>query len=148
LTAAQRQIAIFDEVAPTNIVAGVTPRNGPLMPSVDPLSPAGISAKDLSPVQREMLMDIVDAYASVMSPDVAALRLSKIRQDGTENITFAWAGGTLRGEVSYFRVQGPSFLIEYDNTARDPNHVHSGWRDFDGDFGRDLIAEHLMQEAH
>jgi hypothetical protein len=148
LTAAQRQIAIFDEVAPTNIVAGVTPRNGPLAPEVDPLSPAGISAKDLSPVQRDMLMDIVDAYASVMSPDVAALRLAKIQQDGTENITFAWAGGTLRGEVSYFRVQGPSFLIEYDNTARDPNHVHSAWRDFDGDFGRDLIRDHLMQEVH
>jgi hypothetical protein len=82
-----------------------------------------------------------------MSPDIAALRMAKIRQGGTENITFGWAGGTLRGEVSYFRVQGPSFLIEYDNTARDPNHVHSAWRDFDGDFGRDLIGEHL-QEAH
>lgn len=148
LRPAQREIAIFDEVAPTNIIAGVTSGLGALAPKVDPLSPAGIGAKDMDPVQRDLLMDIVDAYASVMSPDIAALRMAKIRQDGTENITFAWAGGTLRGEVSYFRVQGPSFLIEYDNTARDPNHVHSAWRDFDGDFGRDLIREHMEQQDH
>lgn len=148
LTRAQREIAILDEVAPTNIVAGVTTALGALAPEVDPLSPAGISARELDPVQRDLLMDIVDAYASVMSPDIAELRMAKIRQGGPENISFAWAGGTLRGEVSYFRVQGPSFLIEFDNTQRDPNHVHSAWRDFDGDFGRDLIREHLMQEPH
>jgi hypothetical protein len=141
LTPAQRDIAIFDEVAPGNIVAGVELE-------VDPLSPAGIGARQLDPVQRELLMDIVDAYASVMAPEITALRMAKIRQDGTDDITFAWAGGTLRGEVSYFRVQGPSFLIEFDNTQRDPNHVHSAWRDFEGDFGRDLIGEHLAQTAH
>ena len=57
-------------------------------------------------------------------------------------------GGTLRGEVSYFRVQGPSFLIEFDHTARDPNHVHSQWRDFEGDFGLDLLGEHLASVSH
>jgi len=148
LTPAQREVAIFDEVAPTNIVAGVVSGLGALAPKVDPLSPAGVSARDLNPVQRGLLGDIVEAYASVMAPDIAALRMAKIGQGGRENITFAWAGGTLRGEVSYFRVQGPSFLIEYDNTARDPNHVHSAWRDFDGDFGRDLIGEHLAQVDH
>jgi hypothetical protein len=115
---------------------------------IEPLSPAGIGATALSPVQKELLLEIVDAYASVMSPDIAALRMAKIQQGGTDNITFAWAGGTLRGEVSYFRVQGPSFLIEFDHTARDPNHVHSAWRDFDGDFGRDLIGEHMDQQGH
>jgi len=148
LTPEQREAAIFDEAAPTNIVAGVTSALGALAPQVEPLSPAGISARDLSPVQRELLMEIVESYASVMSPDIAALRWAKIERDGTEDITFAWAGGTLRGEVSYFRVQGPSFLIEFDFTARDPNHIHSAWRDFDGDFGRDLIGEHLRQQAH
>jgi len=146
LTPEQRRVAIFAEEAPTNILSGVTPRSGPLAPKVEPLAPAGIGARALDQVQRELLMDIVDAYASVMSPDIAALRMAKIGQGGTENITFAWAGGTLRGEVSYFRVQGPSFLIEFDNTQRDPNHVHSAWRDFDGDFGRDLIGEHLQQD--
>jgi hypothetical protein len=141
-------VAVIGGEAPTNIVAGATSPLGALAPSVDPLSPVGISATELSPVQRTLLMDIVDAYALVMAPDIAALRMAKIRQDGTENITFGWAGGTLRGEVSYFRVQGPSFIIEFDHTARDPNHIHSQWRDFDGDFGRDLLGEHLEAVAH
>jgi len=148
LTAEQRRIAIIGEEAPTNVVAGVTSPLGALSAQVEPLSPVGISAMQLDPVQRELLMDIVVAYASVMAPDIAALRMAKIQQDGTENITFAWAGGTLRGEVSYFRVQGPSFLIEFDHTARDPNHVHSQWRDFDGDFGLDLLGEHLRTAQH
>ena len=67
---------------------------------------------------------------------------------GIENVTFAWAGGTSYGDVSYFRVQGPSFLVEFDHTARDPNHIHSGWRDFDGDFGRDVLREHLAMTDH
>ncbi|MGD2045217.1 MAG: DUF3500 domain-containing protein [Gemmatimonadota bacterium] len=146
LTPEQRQVAVFAEEAPTNVVAGVTSPLGVLQSRVEPLSPVGISAENLDPVQRELLMDIVESYAEVMSPDIAELRMAKIRQDGTENITFAWAGGTLRGEVSYFRVQGPSFLIEFDHTARDPNHVHSQWRDFDGDFGRDLLGEHLATD--
>ncbi|MDH3205994.1 MAG: DUF3500 domain-containing protein [Gemmatimonadota bacterium] len=148
LTPAQRRVAIFAEEAPTNILAGPVRGQTNLAPKVEPLSPAGIAATALEPVQRELLMDIVDAYASVMSPDIAALRMAKIEQGGTENITFAWAGGTLRGEVSYFRVQGPSFLIEFDHTQRDPNHVHSAWRDFEGDFGRDLIGEHMQQQDH
>lgn len=148
LTPEQRRIAIIGEEAPRNIVAGATSALGALEPIVEPLSPVGISAPELEPVQRELLMDIVDAYVSVMSPDIAALRMAKIQQDGTGNITFAWAGGTLRGEVSYFRVQGPSFLIEFDHTANDPNHVHSQFRDFDGDFGRDLLGEHLQAAQH
>ena len=47
-----------------------------------------------------------------------------------------------RGEAHYYRIQGPSFLVEYDNTQSDANHVHTVWRDFDGDFGRDLLREH------
>lgn len=148
LTPEQREVAVFAEEAPTNVVAGVISGLGALAPEVDPLSPAGISARDLSPVQRRLLMEIVESYVAVMAPDIAALRRAKIQRDGPENISFAWAGGTLRGEISYFRVQGPSFLIEFDHTQGDPNHVHSQWRDFDGDFGRDLIGEHLAGQAH
>ena len=141
LDPAQRDLAIIEEVAPTNIVTGVE-----LAP--DPLSPVGIVGSELSPAQRDILMEVIEFYTSVMADDVAALRLAKIQEDGIDNITFAWAGGTAYGDVSYFRVQGPSFLIEFDHTQRDPNHIHSGWRDFDGDFGRDLLREHLAQVVH
>jgi hypothetical protein len=141
LDAAQRDVAIVADVAPTNILAAMEP-------AVGPLAGDGIRASALNDVQRALLMDVVEAYTSVMAPDIAALRWERIRAAGTDGITFAWAGGTLRGEVSYFRVQGPTFVIEYDNTARDPNHVHSGWRDFDGDFGRDVLREHVGMLPH
>ena len=141
LDASQRQVAILDEVAPTNIVSGVE-----LAP--DPLSPVGIVGSDLTAAQRALLMDVIEFYTSVMSDDIAALRLAKVQDDGIENVTFAWAGGTEYGDVSYFRVQGPSFLIEFDHTQRDPNHIHSAWRDFDGDFGRDLLRDHMAQVVH
>ncbi len=141
LDASQRAVAILDEVAPTNIVRGVE-----LAP--DPLSPVGIVGSELTPEQRDILMEVIDFYTSTMADDIAALRREKIEEDGIENVTFAWAGGTEYGDVSYFRVQGPSFLIEFDHTQRDPNHIHSGWRDFDGDFGRDVLREHLAMQEH
>ena len=110
---------------------------------ITPLEPAGIAAATLTGKQREMLMQIIDAYSSTMEADVAADRAKKIQQAGADKITFAWAGETERGKKHYYRVQGPTFLIEFDNTQNDGNHVHSVWRDFNGDFGRDLLREHL-----
>ncbi len=141
LDLSQRQVAIFNEVAPTNILSAMEPQVGPL-------ANEGIRASALNPVQRDLLIELIDAYTSVMADEIAALRWAEIRGAGIENIMFTWAGGTARGEVSYFRVQGPTFLIEYDNTQRDPNHIHSGWRDFDGDFGRDVLREHVREQPH
>ena len=52
---------------------------------------------------------------------------------------------TERGKVAYYRVQGSEFLIEFDNTQEDPNHIHAAYRDFDGDLGRDLLREHVAR---
>ena len=139
LDAGQRDVAIFDDVAPTNVVTGAE-----LV--VDPLDPIGIEASALSSSQRDLLMDVIDSYISFMSDDIAALRNAEVREGGVENIRFAWAGPTERGEVAYYRVQGPNFLIEFDNTQNDPNHIHAAFRDFDGDLGRDLLREHLEQD--
>jgi hypothetical protein len=59
-----------------------------------------------------------------------------------KNLHFAWAGGGERGAPHYYRIQGPAFLIEYDNTQNNANHIHSVWREFTGDFGADLLQEH------
>lgn len=139
LDVAQRDIAIFDDVAPTDVVTGAALE-------VDPLDPVGIEGSALSGAQRELLLAVIDSYASVMADDIAELRMAKVREDGIGNVRFAWAGGTERGEVAYYRVQGPSFLIEFDNTQNDPNHIHTTWRDFEGDLGRDLLREHLGQD--
>jgi hypothetical protein len=55
---------------------------------------------------------------------------------------FAWAGATERDKGDYYRIQAPTFLIEYDNVQNDANHSHTVWRDYDNDFGRDVLALH------
>jgi hypothetical protein len=102
----------------------------------------------MNAAQQEMFMRLINVYTSEMAPDIAADRFSKLRKAGLEKIAFAWAGPGERGKKHYYRIQGPTFLVEYDNTQNDGNHVHSVWRDFNGDFGRDLLAEHLLQYPH
>jgi hypothetical protein len=98
--------------------------------------------------QRELLLKLIDVYTGYMPADVAAERTAKLKKAGVEKIAFAWAGETERGKKHYYRLQGPTFLVEYDNTQNDGNHIHSVWRDFNGDFGRDLLREHLRSVAH
>jgi hypothetical protein len=141
LDASQRSKAVINTVAPNDIVTHNSLK-------ADPQSPAGIAASQLQPGQRDLLMKVIDSYSSAMAPDIAADRMAKLRQAGIEKIAFAWAGEAERGKKHYYRVQGPTFLIEFDNTQNDGNHVHSVWRDFNGDFGRDLLREHVSGTAH
>ena len=141
LDASQRATAIVQPNAPTDILTMV-------IPSVEPLSPPGIAMTALTAPQREALTRIIDVYVGKMAPDIAAERMARVKKAGLDHVTFAWAGGTERGQKHYYRVQGPTFLIEYDNTQNDGNHVHSVWRDFSGDFGRDLLREHLKAQPH
>jgi uncharacterized protein DUF3500 len=137
----QRGKAVINKDAPGDIATMNNVKIGPL-------SQAGILASELKPNQRDLLMKVIDSYASAMASDIAADRLSKLRAAGLDKIAFAWAGESERGKKHYYRVQGPTFLIEYDNTQNDANHIHSVWRDFDGDFGRDLLREHLRSVQH
>ena len=136
----QRATAIINTTAPNEIVT-----NNQL--DIKPLSPDGLKVSAMTAAQRQLLMTVIDAYAGLMTPDVAAQRMAKIKAAGLENIGFAWAGPVERGALHYYRVQGPTFLIEFDNTQNQGNHVHSIWRDFNGDFGRDLLREHI-KTAH
>ena len=140
LNDSQRAKAIIQNVALTDIVTTNKV-------DVNPLSPVGITAADMTPQQRDLLMKIVEVYTSKMADDIAAERRAKVQKAGVEKIAFAWAGETERGKKHYYRIQGPTFLIEHDNTQNDGNHVHSVWRDFNGDFGRDLLREHVAS-AH
>jgi hypothetical protein len=141
LDESQRKTAIFTNVALNDIVTGNDL-------DIKPLSPDGIKGSAMTAAQRDLLMKILDAYAGLMAPDIAADRMAKVKKAGIENIGFAWAGSIERGQKHYYRMQGPTFLIEFDNTQNDGNHVHSVWRDFNGDFGRDLLREHLKSSTH
>ena len=112
---------------------------------VSALSPAGLADSELNEKQKDMLTRIIAEYIDRMRPEIAEAARAEFKASGP--IYFAWAGGKERGEPHYYRVQGKTFLLEYDNTQNNANHVHSVWRSFDGDFGRDLLGEHVKQ-AH
>ena len=72
---------------------------------------------------------------------LAHVRLEQVKKAGS-NLFFAWAGVEEKGGPHYYRIQAPAFLIEYDNTQNNANHIHSVWRDYEGDFGLDLLKKH------
>ena len=109
--------------------------------------PVGLPAAKMTRKQVDLLTALLEEYAGNMPADVAAARLEQVRRAGIEKVHFAWAGGITRGQPHYYRVQGPTFLIEYDNTQNNANHIHAVWRNFDGDFGADLLGIHLA-ESH
>lgn len=139
LDAGQRKTAIFADVAPKEIVTANKKR-------VDPLSPAGIAAGQLKPAQREKLIALVKTYLARSRPELADEAFAKITAAGIDKITFACAGGLERRKQTYYRIQGPTFLIEFDNSQGDGNHIHTTVRDYKGDFGHDLLAEHYARE--
>jgi hypothetical protein len=136
----QRAQAVVSESAPSDILSAHSRK-------ASPITPAGVQANGLTEQQAEVLTNLLNEYVANMAPDIAAARMSKLRSAGFSNIHFAWAGGFEHGQAHYYRIQGPTFLIEYDNIQNNANHIHSVWRDFNGDFGIDLLAEHY-QNAH
>jgi len=105
-------------------------------------SEVGVPAVELSPSQRDLLMQLVELYARNMRADVADGELRRIREGGVERIHFAWAGPIDPGHAHYYRIHGPAVLIEFDNTQNGANHIHSVWRDPRNDFGADLLRAH------
>ena len=116
-------------------------------PQAERLPDVGVEVSKFKPEQKALLRELLAEYALGMPPALAQERLTKIDKAGFEKIRFGWAGSADKGQPHYYRLQGPSFLIEFDNTQNNGNHVHSVWRDFAGDYGRDLLREHRA-EAH
>ena len=141
MSAAHRRAAIISDEAPSDILT-TSDRQAAIQENT------GVAFGDLSRGQQDVLWALIEEYANVQPPAVAAERLAKVKEAGLDGIRFAWAGSLEEGQPHYYRVQGPTFLIEYDNVQNTANHVHSVWRDFDGDFGRDVLGAHYRQYAH
>ncbi len=135
LTPEQQKIALIADEAPREIYTANASE-------VTPLEEAGVRYADMSTENKKLIDRLITEYVSVMPDDVARKRVEKLTAAGIDKIRFAWAGTFDRSDGHYYRIQGPTFLIEFDNTQNDANHIHTVWRDFDGDFGRDLIREH------
>ncbi|MDX2151931.1 MAG: DUF3500 domain-containing protein [Bryobacteraceae bacterium] len=109
--------------------------------------PSGLKASSLKPGQSKLLANVIDEYIVNLPPDIAAKRREQVTRAGA-NLFFAWAGVEERGGPHYYRVHAPGvFLIEYDNTQNGANHIHAVWRDFQGDWGQDVLKAHY-QASH
>ena len=133
--------AIVNAVAPGDILT--MNKN-----DITPLPEQGVAYGGMGSQQQALLTKLIEAYTSSMEADLAAERMARIKAAGIDKVRFAWLGETEKGKKHYYSVQGPTFLIEYDNTQNNGNHIHSVWRDFNGDFGRDILREHLKEVVH
>ncbi len=137
LTGDQLKKATMADVAPTEMLTAAERW-------VRPLSPDGLSIEEMTTEQKTMLNTLVEEYLRRLRPEIADEALAEIAKSGP--IFFAWAGEKERSQPHYYRVQGKTFLLEYDNVQNEANHVHCVWRSFNGDFGADLLGEHYQAE--
>lgn len=108
------------------------------------LVPKGFPAAEMTRRQRGILRAMIRTFYGRVPDEIADEEAEYYADDANlDRVHFAWAGGSERGQPHYFRVQGPRLLIEYDNTQREGNHVHTVWRDPIADFGLDVLYEHL-----
>jgi hypothetical protein len=135
LDAAQKKLAIVDSKAYPDILTAAN-RKAALQGQ-----PSGLQAGKMNAKQRQLLEAVMAEYANNLPGQVAQYRMDQI-QKAAGNVFFAWAGTEEKGGPHYYRIQAPSFLIEYDNTQNNANHIHSVWRDYEGDFGLDLLKQH------
>jgi hypothetical protein len=134
----QRKNAVIDAVAPPDIITLADER-------VRLDAPKGLPASEMTEIQQRNLSNLVFEYLHRMPEDVAHAQMSQIEKEGKRYIHFAWAGSEERGKPHYYRVHGPTFLIEYDNTQNNANHIHSVWRDLRNDWGEDFLKDHYKK---
>ncbi len=140
MTGPQRSQVIISNTAPADIL--LTPGKG-----LDTIEPAkGLAAQFMTGEQRRLLGDLIAVYVNNLEPEAARVWLERIGSADPGDIYFAWMGGDKPGEGHYYRVQGPGFAFELDNTQNGANHVHTVWRDKDGDFGAAALVRHLQAE--
>lgn len=132
LTAEQKKAAIIAEKSPGEVRAPGEAQP----PQADP---AGIAAKDLNNDQKKLLRQLVEVYLLNHPEEVVAAKRDEIETAGWDQLHFCWAGAEKPGVGHYYRLQGPTFLVEFVNVQPDAagnpaNHIHSVWRDMRGDF--------------
>lgn len=140
LDATQRQRAILSPNAPNDILT-MTRRES----NIDSIAGLPYSAMTLD--QRAMFIRLLDEYLDNFEPEHAADRRARIEAAGLNELHFAWLGSLEVAARHYYRIHGPTILVEYDNTQNNANHIHSVTRDLENDFGTDLLRRHYETAA-
>jgi hypothetical protein len=99
----------------------------------------GVLTRDLPSAAQRRVREIVRTYLANHPPAIAREALERIDRAGMARTRFGWAGSIRPGLPHYYRLQGPTFLLEFDNSRNSGTHIHSVWRDFERDFGRHLL---------
>ena len=134
--------AIVDPVAPDDILTKNYRTVSPELPL------RGVAFSKMSGVQRDRMIELIRYYVDRAAQEVARNEWRKIESVGLDTTTFAWAGPEEKGKKHYYSVVGPHFMIEYDNTQNGGNHIHAVWRDFEHDWGEDLLSNHYSESNH
>lgn len=110
--------------------------------------PQGIYYSELNKEQQALLLQLTEVYIHRYTKLFADDMIKEIKEAGIDKLQFAWAGAQQKGSTDgyYYRIQGPTIIIEYDNTQNNANHVHSVLRDLKHDFGGDELAEHYRKD--
>jgi len=108
-----------------------------------PLEMQGLAAADMNAAEQKQLRRLVELYVGRLAAASAKDVTTRLDRAGFGKLRFAWAGSIESGQKHYYRVHGPTLLIEYDNTQNDANHIHTVYRDLDRDFGGDALRQHL-----
>jgi hypothetical protein len=147
-----RSLALLLAADPVKKAKAIAGKGGRMLPNTPakqaPQSPVGLPVAMMNPAEVDLVKQLLAEVAGNVNPELAAIRLAKIQAAGFDKISFYWAGPLAAGvnAIYYFRVQGPTFIFEHNIEWE--NHIHSAWRDFDGDFGEDLLQQHLLSSPH
>ncbi|GHA83141.1 DUF3500 domain-containing protein [Cognatilysobacter bugurensis] len=141
LDAPRRARAVIGATTPGDIVTGDDP-------VVRAMAFAGLPAADMTVDQQRQLRRLLEWYAGRMADAAATKQLQRIDEAGFGQLHFAWAGAQQPGAPHYYRVHGPTVLVEYDNSQDGANHIHTVWRDLENDFGGDLLRRHYASGPH
>jgi hypothetical protein len=144
LSTEQQKAAIIAEKAPSDVVTGSQRQVG--KDQFNP--PQGIAYDKLTNEQQKKLLNLVRQFSSKYRTPILEQIQQRARIDDGKGMYFAWAGSLEPGQGHYYRIQTPHYLFEYDNTQNGANHVHAVWRQFDGDFGEDLLRRHYENSPH
>jgi hypothetical protein len=135
LPEASRRKATIRDTAFAEILTGNDPK-------VRSLELEGLAAADMSAEEKAQLRRLIELYMARLTAASAQEALARLDRAGFDKVRFAWAGGIESGQPHYYRVHGPTMLIEYDDTQNNANHIHTVYRDLDRDFGGDALRAH------
>lgn len=144
LTQEQMKSAVISAEAPNDIITRID-RKAMIK------DPGGITYAQMNTQQREFFLDLIKIYVNRYKKTFADNMLKEIKDAGYDNLRFGWAGHRQAGigHPHYYRIVGPTIIVEYDNTQNNANHVHTVVRDLLHDYGGDKLLEHYKKgHAH